>query len=314
MVSNKRTGRIEPIQDIGDIHRFLPSLQRDVSIELFPVANLGSSEVTPEHWVAIAETITRLYDRFEGFVVIHGTNTMSFTAAALSFALQNLSKPIVLTGSLLPIDDIGSDARMNLIYAIETALLDLAEVCIVLGHRVLRGTRAKKADQSMIETFQSPMCPPLAEFNMTTTLAAHRLVRRKRHLISAPVFCTNVFSLTLHPGMPQSQLDAISSMRPDAVLLRAYGQGMLPESLFPWLQTLHALEIPLLITSQLLRASIDLHRFRKQLTMEMLGVISGKDMTFECAIVKLMWALGQSKNPRRVREIMERDIVGELTP
>lgn len=313
MVSNVATGRIEPIESLGEIHRFIPELQRDVALDFHSIANLGSSEVTPVHWVQIAKTIQSLYDERDGFVVIHGTNTMSYTASALSFALQNLSKPIVLTGSLKPIDDLGSDARMNLTYAIETALLDIAEVCIVLGPHVLRGNRAKKADQSMIETFQSPKYPDLAEFNVTTKLFPSRIVRRKRTLSVQIAFDPNIVSIMLHPGMPQTFFDALLAAKPHGIVLRAYGLGMLPERLYPWLRTVTKAQIPIVITSQLLRGSINLHLFRKQLALEEMGVISGKDMTYDCAITKLMWALGQTKNVRRIRDLMEKDIAGELT-
>jgi L-asparaginase len=313
MIRNRKTGLIEPIESLVEIHRFIPDAQRDVSLEFHHITSVGSSEVTPEHWVQIAETIRKIYDTVEGIVVIHGTNTMAYTAAALSFALQNLSKPVVLTGSLMPIDDIGSDARMNLTYAIQAAQLDIAEVCIVLGPRVLRGSRAKKADQSILQTFDSPRFPPLAEFNTAVSLHPWRTVRRKRSLVVEPDFDPNVASLTLHPGMPMLQADALLDAKPHGIVLRAYGLGMLPEYLYPWLRKVTKMNIPIVITSQLLRGTIDLHLYRKQLTLEELGIISGMDMTYECAVVKLMWALKQSTNVRRIRELMEKNLTGELS-
>ncbi len=313
MIRNRTTGRIEPIESLVEIHRFIPELQRDVSLQFHSIANLGSSEVTPKHWVEMVKVIKKNYDHCEGFVIIHGTNTMSYTAAALTFALQNLSKPVVLTGSLKPIDDIGSDARTNLTFAIEAALLDIAEVCIVLGPRVLRGSRAKKADHSMIETFQSPKYPPLAEFNVSVSQFPSRTVRRKRTLAVKPEFDANIVSVMLHPGMPDSFFEALLNAKPHGIVLRAYGQGMLPEHLFPWLRRATTMHIPIVITSQLLRGSIDLSQYRKQLILEELGVISGKDMTYDCAIVKLMWVLAHTKNPKKIRELMEKNLTGELT-
>lgn len=313
MIRNRKTGRIDPIESLVEIHRFIPDAQRDVILDFHSIANLGSSEVTPQHWVAIAKTIEKIYDSVEGVVVIHGTNTMAYTAAALSFALQNLGKPVILTGSLMPIDDIGSDARMNLINAIRAAELDIAEVCIALGPRILRGSRAKKADQSILETFDSPRFPALAEFNTSTVLHPWRTVRRKRTLVAKPDFDSNIASITLHPGMPIAYFDALLAAKPHGIVLRAYGLGMLPEHLFPWIRTATKMNIPVVITSQLLRGSIDLHLYRKQLTLEELGVISGMDMTYECAVVKLMWALAQTKNVRRIRDLMEKNLVGELT-
>lgn len=313
MVRNQKTNRIEPIESLVEIHRFLPEVQREVSLQFFSIANLGSSEVTPGHWIAIAKTIEEHYDAFEGFVVIHGTNTMSYTAAALSFALQSLSKPVILTGALMPINDLSSDGRMNLIFAIRAAELDIAEVCIVLGPTILRGCRAVKTEQSILQTFLSPKFPALGEFNTDVQLHPWRVVRRKRRLTAKPTFEQNVVSITLHPGLPDAYVDAVLAARPAGVVLRAYGQGMLPEHLHAWIRRAAEQGIPVVITSQLLRGSIDLHHYRKQLALEQLGVISGKDMTHECAVVKLMWALAQTRSPARVRELMERNLVGELS-
>lgn len=313
MKVNQKTGRIEPIESLNEIHRFLPELQKEVALKFFSLNNVGSSDVTPAHWVDIADAITKLYDQFDGFVVVHGTNTMSYTASALSFSLQGLSKPVILTGALLPINDLTGDGRMNLIFAIRAAQLDLAEVCIVLGPRVLRGTRAKKVDQSFLSTFDTPKIGPLVDFNVDVELHPHRIVRRKRTLVSHPSFDTDVILLTLSPGLSEKYLDAVLQAKPHGIVLRTYGPGMLPETIFPWLRRVTKLGIPVVITSQLLRGRVDLHRYRKQLTLEQLGVISGKDMTFECAMVKLMWALTQARTHRRLREIMETNLVGELT-
>jgi L-asparaginase len=265
------------------------------------------AEVAQEMDITVDDVV--VLPDFGGLVVA----SVAYTAAALSFALQNLSKPVVLTGSLMPIDDIGSDARMNLTYAIQAAQLDIAEVCIVLGPRVLRGSRAKKADQSILQTFDSPRFPPLAEFNTAVSLHPWRTVRRKRSLVVEPDFDPNVASLTLHPGMPMLQADALLDAKPHGIVLRAYGLGMLPEYLYPWLRKVTKMNIPIVITSQLLRGTIDLHLYRKQLTLEELGIISGMDMTYECAVVKLMWALKQSTNVRRIRELMEKNLTGELS-
>lgn len=312
MVMNQKTNRIEPVESLSVIHRAIPELQKEVSLEFFYVSNVGSSEVTPELWVDVARKIEELYEDFEGFVVVHGSNTMTYTAAALSFALQNLRKPIILTGALLPMNDLSGDGRMNLTFAIRAAQLDLAEVCVVLGPRVLRGTRAKKVDESILQTFDSPRFPALASFSMHVDLHPWRMVRRKRTLSCRPEFDTNVIVVTLTPGMPQAYLDAILASKPHGIVLRAYGPGMIAEQVFPFLRELKKQNIPVVIVSQTMRGMVDLHRFRKQLTLEELGIISGKNMSFECAYVKLMWALTQATTPLRLRELMERSLVGEL--
>lgn len=312
MVMNQKTHRIEPLESLGIIHKAIPDLQKEVALDFFSLSNVGSSEITPDHWVQIAEHIKDIYDDYEGFVVVHGTNTMAYSASALSFALQNLSKPVVFTGALLPLNELAGDGRMNLIFAVRTALLDLAEVVIALGPRVLRATRAKKVADSYLQTFDSPTLNPLVDFSTDVKLSPDRQVRRKRALSYKPTFDSNVIALTLTPGMPDSMLQAALAAKPHGIVLRAYGPGMFPESLFPWLRELSAAKIPIVMTSQSLRSGIDLHRFRKQLALEDLGVISAKNMTFEAAFVKLMWALQQGATGTRLRDLMEKSLVGEL--
>ncbi|MDP7069512.1 MAG: asparaginase [Candidatus Peribacteraceae bacterium] len=312
MKVNQKSGRIEPLESLHEVHRFLPEFQKEVSLKFFSIANVGSSEITPVHWTEIADAIEDIYDQFDGFVVIHGTNTMSYTASALSFALQGLSKPIVFTGALMPINDLAGDGRMNLVFAIRTAQLDIAEVCVVLGPHVLRATRTKKVEASFLQTFESPNCAPLADFCREIEIGDHRIVRRKRTLVCKSEFDPNVVLLNVHPGMPEQFLQKVLEAQPHGIVLRTYGPGMLSKILFPWLQKVTEAEIPICITSQALRGKVDLHKYRKQLTLEQMGIISGKNMTFECAMVKMMWALKQAKTPRRIRDLMERSLVGEL--
>ena len=139
-----------------------------------------------------------------------------------------------------------------------------------------------------------------------------RIVRRKRTLSAKPTFDPNVSLITLHPGLPGSFLDAILNANLSGLIMRAYGPGMIPEHLVPWTQKLTEKEVPIVMTSQVLDSHVDLHHYRKQLTLEQLGIISGKDMTYECALTKLMWALTQTKNSRKLRELMEKSLVGEL--
>lgn len=312
MTMNQKTGRIDPVESLSEIHRHLPELQKEVSLEFFPIANVDSADVTPDHWTTLAKTIAKHEGECDGFVVIHGTNTLSYTAAALSFALQNLSKPVILTGALLPLNDVAGDCRMNLTFAIRAAQLDIAEVCIVLGPRVLRGCRAKKVNESILTTFDSTRFPPLADFSSDFELHPWRVPRRKRTLSCQPNFDPNVLLLTLHPGLPDALLEATLAMKPHGIVMRAYGPGRIPARLLPWITKLREHAIPLVMTSQVLRSHVDFHRFRKEFDLAELGVISGKDMTYECALVKLMWALTQTKTPMRLREIMEKSLVGEL--
>jgi len=178
---------------------------------------------------------------------------------------------------------------------------------------VLRGSRTKKVNQSLIKTFDTPTLNTLVDFNVELRMSPLRIVRRKRTLSCHPTFDPNVVIVTIHPGMPEAYLDVVLNSKPHGIVLRAYGPGMLPERIFPWLERVTKAQIPIVITSQALRGKIDLHRYRKQLTLERLGLISGKDMTYECATAKLMWGLTRVKSMHALQELMEKSLVGELS-
>ncbi|MBT4021155.1 asparaginase, partial [Candidatus Peribacteria bacterium] len=305
MIMNQKTGRISPVESVGEIHRLVPELQKEVSLSLFPISNIGSIDITPELWTEIANTIYREYDKYDGFVITHGTNTMSYTASALSFAIQGLSKPIILTGAILPVNDAAGDARRNLVYAIRAAQLDIAEVCVVLGPKVLRGSRTKKMHESVSRTFESTRFPHLADFTRNFEIHPWRITKRKRSLKFNPNFDPNVALITLYPGMSNKFLNAVLESEPHGILIRAFGPGMIPEIISPWLKDVTKRNIPIVMTSQVLDSFVDLQFYRKQLTLEKMGIISGKDMTYECALTKFMWGLAQTKSPSKLRGLIE---------
>lgn len=312
MTVNKATGRIEPIESIDEIYKFLPELQKEVRLDFFPITTVGSSDITPDHWCELSTVINKQYEKYDGFVVIHGTNTMTYTAAALSFSLQGLSKPIICTGALMPLNDLAGDGRMNLIHAIRAAQLDIAEVCIVSGARVLRAVRTKKMEQALFNTFDSPGFPPLANFNVQVDQHPWRKVRRKRTLECKAEFETNIAVLTLFPGIHLSVLDSILARNHKAIVLQAYGPGMLPSALEPWLEKVANAKVPLLLVSQTVCGRIELDQYRKQLLLQHLGFIAAKNMTLDCAVTKLMWSLAQGKTGNQLKKYMEQSIVGEL--
>lgn len=312
MTVNKATGRIEPIESIDEIYKFLPELQKEVRLDFFPITTVGSSDITPDHWSELSVVIQQQYEKYDGFVVIHGTNTMTYTAAALAFSLQGLSKPIICTGALMPLNDLAGDGRMNLIHAIRAAQLDIAEVCIVSGARVLRAVRTKKMEQALFKTFDSPGFPSLADFNVQVEQHPWRKVRRKRSLVCKPTYETNIAVLTLFPGIHLSVLDSVLARKHKAIVLQAYGPGMLPATVEPWLEQVAAANVPLLLVSQTVAGRIELDQYRKQLLLQNLGCIAAKNMTLDCAVVKLMWALAQGYTKKQLKKCIETSVVGEL--
>lgn len=312
MTVNTHTGRIEPIESVEDIYKHIPNVQQDVRLTYFTVATLGSSDITVEHWHAIAQKITEEYQNFDGFVVIHGTNTMAYTASAIAFALQGLSKPIIFTGAILPLNSSVGDGRFNLTHAIMAATLNIAEVCIVMEARIFRAVRTRKVSQTMFNTFASHHLEPIGEINSLDSLADWRQVRRKRTLESAPEFTTNVASVNVFPSINEQILYTISEAQPKGIIVHAYGPGMVPASLFNWLESLKAKSIPVLFVTQTVQGEINFESFSRQLELQSLHVLSAKNMTPECATVKFMWALSHFERNDHLKSFMERSIVGEL--
>ena len=159
MIRNRYSKALEPAQDLGSILQLIPEIQSEIKIDFERVMNLDSTNMKPSDWEILAKTIQKHYDQYDGFVIAQGTDTMAYTASALSFALQSLSKPVICTGALMPLNELGSDGRNNLIYASRVASYDLAEVAIVFGDKIIRGNRATKYKEGLFDVFKSAKFP-----------------------------------------------------------------------------------------------------------------------------------------------------------
>ena len=264
MVRNPKTGVLQPATDASEILRDIPELQKYVQLDLKMVVNIDSSNMNPVHWTEIAKSIKNIYDRYEGFVVVQGTDTMAYTASALSFALQNLSKPIVLTGSLIPLSEIGADGRNNLVYACLTATLDIAEVCIVFANRIIRGNRAKKHHESFVDVFHSPNYPYLGELGRPTTLFEWRKKRRKRVLTFSPNFDPKISVLKLFPGFDPYIIERVIERNAHGIIIEAFGPGNVPSlenSIIAQIEMATDKNIPVVIANQLEKGVTNLHAY-----------------------------------------------------
>lgn len=296
----------------------VPELRKLAHIELEILSNRDSSDLGPEDWVRMAARVAAARGKTDGVVIIHGTDTMAYSAAALTYALGGLDFPVIFTGSQRPLAEVRTDARHNLIGAVEAATLPLCEVGIFFGDRLLRGACATKIEVRRYSAFESPNLAPLAQVGLDLEVAAHarRLPRRVPFVLSA-AFEPNVLALRLVPGMPpEALLAATAGAR--GVILEAFGAGNLPRreerSLLGALAALRDRGAPVVIVSQALRGGVDLSRYEGGAAAAALGALSGGAMTFEAAAVKLMWALAQTRDPARLREMIEEDISGELSP
>jgi L-asparaginase len=296
---------------------------RTASIPEFEVQEydplLDSADMSPDDWLRIAEDIERNFGSYDGFVVVHGTDTMAYTASALAFMLEGLSKPVVLTGSQIPLCETRNDARNNLLAALEVAADPaLSEVVIAFDEHILRGCRARKLDASGLSAFASPNHPPLGRIGSRIELDPTRLrPRGVGPLRVQPVGQPVVGALRLFPGMRAGVLENLLQPPLEGLVLGAFGVGNGPIHDADFLRVLcEATErgVVVVATTQCLRGRVDLSSYATGKALAAAGVVGGADMTPEAALAKLHYLLNKGLTPAEVRAAMGEDLRGELSP
>ncbi|MDP4761538.1 MAG: asparaginase [Crocinitomicaceae bacterium] len=322
MIKNPITGELESF-NFKHIHDHVPELNRlNVQIESISFNEpIDSSEMNLEHWRLMSELVDEHYHLFDGFVILHGSDTMAFSASALSFMLQGLKKPIVFTGSQLPIGTIRTDGKENLITAIEIAGMKdsqgeaiLQEVAVYFEYSLYRGNRSSKISANQFEAFQSPNYPELAKAGVQIEWQKDRLFRTE--LSEFKVFTSfknNVALIRLFPGMNFEFYRSIfADQQVEAIVLETYGSGNAPSDvLFQELVTsfLERGGIVLNIT-QCGSGAVQQGAYQTSSFFERMGVISGRNLTSEAAITKLMYLLGSTSE--NIREKLQESLVGEM--
>ena len=264
--------------------------------------------------------IEKNYKSQDGFVVLHGTDTMAYTASALSFMLENLDKPVILTGSQVPMGAIRTDARRNLITAVEMAAAPHppAEVCIYFHNFLYRGNRSEKFTSSKFDAFQSLNYPPLAEAGVQIVYNNDDFLKKGKGRLKVHYgFDTSVALIKIFPGLTPPVLKAQLSIHGlKAAVIETYGSGNAPSDR-EFLQVLaEAVRrgIGLFNISQCSGGRVEQGKYETSIHLKEIGMISGADMTTEAAVVKLMFLLAQSPTPRLLRKKMQENMRGELTP
>lgn len=325
MVENAITGTLEAF-NFSHLTSHIPELARlkfSVDTIVFDPP-IDSSDVSPKHWKRIVKIIEKNYDTHDGFVILHGTDTMAYTASALSFMLENLNKPVVLTGSQLPIGKLRTDAKENLITAMEIAADKdpignpmVPEVCIFFHNYLMRGNRTRKVNADNFNAFDSYNYPYLAKSGI------HIRYDRKNILPvneNKPIFHylmdDHIAILKLFPGINENVVNAVLKLKGiRAVILETYGTGNAPQ--LPWFidaikETVKRGIIVVNIT-QCEIGSVEMQRYQTGQELLKAGVISGLDSTVEAAITKLMFLLGHDYSKEEIAVRMRVPLVGEVT-
>jgi L-asparaginase len=325
MVHDQDTGSLVPI-DFRHISDHVPELRKfgyDLhSISFDPVKD--SSNIDPGVWVKIAEIIEENYNDFDGFVILHGTDTMAYTASALSFMLENLSKPVILTGSQLPIGLLRTDGRENLITAIEIAAAmengapAVPEVCIFFDNKLTRGNRTTKMSAEHFDAFYSPNYHRLAEVGLHLKYYNDLInyPKKKQKLIVHKEFDTNVAILKLFPGINRKLLNAVTRMEGlRGLIIETYGSGNAPT--YQWflddLKSYLDKGGIILNVTQCQGGSVEMGLYETSRQMLAAGVISGKDLTSEASVTKLMHLLGRHTSKEKIIQSLNKSLAGEIT-
>jgi L-asparaginase len=323
MMTDPKTKVLKPI-NFEQIMDNVPELERlncQIEVRSFDQI-IDSSNMNPEIWSELATIIENYYERVDGFVILHGSDTMAFTASALSFMLENLAKPVIFTGSQLPISAIRTDAKENLMTAIEitSSMKDgralVPEVGIYFDYKLFRGNRSFKYNSSKFEAFRSPNYPVLVESGVHLRFSENYILKPTDAPFKVHKHLANdIAVLKLYPGISPKVVDTILSADVRGIIMETFGAGNTTTDAWFIDALKRAIDggKVILDISQCKVGTVELGRYETSKQLKDIGVTNGYDMTYEAAITKMMIVLGQEQDPKKVSRMLEQDLRGELT-
>ncbi|MGI6755852.1 MAG: asparaginase [Atopobiaceae bacterium] len=310
IASTQNARGLTPSVSGRDLVKQVPLIADVCSLDFVQPMNIDSTNMRPENWMALAQLIQTSWAHYDGFVVLHGTDTMAYTAAALSYLVQSSEKPIVLTGSQQPMANPFTDAKLNLYQSVLYAASDLShDVSVVFGGKAIAGTRAHKQRTMSFNAFASMNFPPLASIKTDKIFPAPQLVHANE-TATKPRFYTQLNSrvmvLKLTPGLDPSVLDALKENY-DGLVVETFGIGGIPDSDKSWQEALFGwvdAHKTVVITTQVPEEGLDLGVYEVgRVYAHHSGILKGDDMTTEALLAKTMWVLGQTEDPEEIARL-----------
>lgn len=312
-----------PAKELVDYLTNLPELKyADLpEFELIPWEDpIDSSEMTAQHWSRLSRDIRDNFDRCDGFVIVCGTDTLAYSSSILSFMLENLSKPVVLTGAMLPVFHVQTDAKKNLAVSLLVASQpEITEVVVVFGSRIMRGCRCRKLDCLNMDAFDTPNCSPLGRIGIKVEVEERNLLdpppEGSEFRICEEIAVDSVILLTMTPHFEFRILEHLVSLpkRPLGVILQLFGTGTAPSTFTDALRHLIKHGITIVAVTQCFRGTCSLRTYLNGEKLHRMGVIEGGDMTPEAAVAKLAYLFSKKVDPNSLSQLMETDLRGELT-
>jgi L-asparaginase len=307
-------GPLAPSNIAENLLPYVRGLEQLVELDGIALSNLDSTDIGPTHWEKYARAIAYGRDDYDGFVVLHGTDTMAYTASALSYMLWNLDRPVVITGSQRPVGQIRTDARSNLIHSAICATLDICEVGLYFGQVLLRGNRATKRSIESYSAFESPNLSPLVV--MGVDIQRGTVPRKPQGPFQfQPGFEDRVAVLSIFPGCRPGWLRTTVDAGAKGVVLLGFGPGNVPLAGWPEaIAEATSAQVPVVIGTQCFKGSVALGAYRNGAAAEAAGALSSGPMTREATIVKMMYLLARVRGYQQFAEAWAQDLAGELTP